>query len=58
VWGRQRHGGLDPLEEVLGALDEAGPGCAVLLAHEPDFADESAATGRFDLQLSGHSHGG
>jgi len=33
-------------------------GCAILLAHEPDFADVSAATGRFDLQLSGHSHGG
>jgi uncharacterized protein len=49
---------LDRLEEVLAALDQAGPGCAVLLAHEPDFADESAATRRFDLQLSGHSHGG
>lgn len=34
------------------------PGAAVLLAHEPDFADEYATTGRFDLQLSGHSHGG
>jgi hypothetical protein len=33
-------------------------GAAILLIHEPDFADESAATGRFDLQLSGHSHGG
>ncbi len=32
--------------------------CAILLAHEPDFADDSVATGRFDLQLSGHSHGG
>jgi uncharacterized protein len=31
---------------------------AILLAHEPDFADSSAATGKFDLQLSGHSHGG
>lgn len=31
---------------------------AILLAHEPDFADLSAATGKFDLQLSGHSHGG
>jgi predicted MPP superfamily phosphohydrolase len=30
----------------------------VLLAHEPDYADISAATGRFDLQLAGHSHGG
>ncbi len=33
-------------------------GAAILLAHEPDFADFSSATGRFDLQLSGHSHGG
>jgi predicted MPP superfamily phosphohydrolase len=33
-------------------------GAAILLAHEPDFAITSAATGRFDLQLSGHSHGG
>ncbi len=33
-------------------------GAAILLIHEPNFADESAATGRFDLQLSGHSHGG
>jgi predicted MPP superfamily phosphohydrolase len=30
---------------------------AVLLAHEPDFADE-AASSSIDLQLSGHSHGG
>lgn len=30
----------------------------ILLAHEPDFADISASTGRFSLQLSGHSHGG
>jgi predicted MPP superfamily phosphohydrolase len=33
-------------------------GAAILLAHEPDFATTSAATARFDLQLSGHSHGG
>jgi uncharacterized protein len=31
---------------------------AILLAHEPEFADISAPTGKFDLQLSGHSHGG
>lgn len=29
----------------------------VLLAHEPDFADDAAGAG-VDLQLSGHSHGG
>jgi predicted MPP superfamily phosphohydrolase len=33
-------------------------GAAILLAHEPDFADEYAQAKRFDLQLSGHSHGG
>jgi len=32
--------------------------CTILLAHEPDFADTSAQSGRFDLQISGHSHGG
>lgn len=44
------------LDAVLNKLPEKGP--AILLAHEPDFADVSAATGRFGLQLSGHSHGG
>jgi uncharacterized protein len=47
---------MDRLEQVLEALPEKG--AAILLAHEPDFADVSAATGRFDLQISGHSHGG
>jgi uncharacterized protein len=55
--------GVDDLKEGAPRLDRAleglsEEGAAVLLAHEPDFADESAATGRFDLQLSGHSHGG
>jgi predicted MPP superfamily phosphohydrolase len=31
---------------------------AILLAHEPDYADISSKTARFVLQLSGHSHGG
>jgi uncharacterized protein len=44
------------LDRVLDKLPSTG--AAVLLAHEPDFADDSAASGRFDLQLSGHSHGG
>jgi predicted MPP superfamily phosphohydrolase len=48
--------GMDRLDQVLEVLPENG--AAILLAHEPDFADVSAATGRFDLQLSGHSHGG
>ena len=47
--------GNSRLDLVLGQLPEEG--AAILLAHEPDFADVSAATGRFDLQLSGHSHG-
>lgn len=44
------------LPAVLAQLPATG--AAILLAHEPDFADEAAATGRFGLQLSGHSHGG
>lgn len=48
--------GRDRLGAVLAGLP--GEGAAVLLAHEPDFALSSATTGRFDLQLSGHSHGG
>ncbi len=48
--------GCDRLDLVLKSLPESG--AAILLAHEPDFADIAAAAGRFDLQLSGHSHGG
>ncbi|MBD0355378.1 MAG: metallophosphoesterase [Rubrobacteraceae bacterium] len=48
--------GESRLDLVLRDLPDSG--AAILLAHEPDFADVSAATGRFDLQLSGHSHGG
>jgi uncharacterized protein len=33
-------------------------GANILLAHEPDFGDIAAASNRFELQLSGHSHGG
>jgi uncharacterized protein len=33
-------------------------GTNILLAHEPDFVDTTAATHKFVLQLSGHSHGG
>jgi uncharacterized protein len=51
VWAQRNR-----LNEVLAALPTTG--AAILLAHEPDFADTSAVTGRFDLQLSGHSHGG
>jgi predicted MPP superfamily phosphohydrolase len=51
VWEHQ-----DRLDLVLDALPDTG--AAILLVHEPDFADVSAATGRFELQISGHSHGG
>jgi uncharacterized protein len=51
VWAKQ-----DDLAQVIAQLPTSGS--AVLLVHEPDFADTSAATGRFSLQLSGHSHGG
>ena len=44
------------LDDVYKLLPEAGG--AILLAHESDFADISSQKERFDLQLSGHSHGG
>ena len=50
-WERQ-----DRLDDVLAQLP--GDACSILLAHEPDYADISAASSRFDLQISGHSHGG
>jgi predicted MPP superfamily phosphohydrolase len=46
----------DRLDLVL--EDTPDEGAAILLAHEPDFADISVKSMRFDLQLSGHSHGG
>lgn len=50
------YNGHDRLDLVLEQIDAEG--AAILLAHEPDYADISAASGRFDLQISGHSHGG
>jgi len=44
------------LPRVIAALP--GDGAAILLSHVPDFADEAAASGRFGLQLSGHTHAG
>ena len=46
----------DNLDKVLGEIDETYP--TILLAHEPDFAKESSQTGKINLQISGHSHGG
>jgi hypothetical protein len=46
-------------QNLSGALDGIPPESAVvLLAHEPDYADEVAARRRVGLQLSGHTHGG
>lgn len=55
--------GIDSVREGNNRLDLVlkelpGEGAAILLAHEPDFADVAARTGRFDLQISGHAHGG
>jgi predicted MPP superfamily phosphohydrolase len=45
----------DPQRAAAGA--PAGIGARVLLAHQPRSATAAAAAG-FDLQLSGHTHGG
>ena len=45
------------LSKVLQKIPDPG-GAVVLLAHEPDYADISRRSGRIDLQISGHSHGG
>jgi hypothetical protein len=55
--------GVDDVLEGTPQLDQlvAGlppDGAAIFLVHEPDFADLTLKTGRFDLQLSGHTHGG
>lgn len=44
------------LDLLLPKIPDDAP--VILLAHAPDFADVAAATGRFALQLSGHTHGG
>ena len=44
------------LHDVIARLHDDH--AAILLAHEPDYADVSARTGKFDLQVSGHTHGG
>jgi hypothetical protein len=51
VWERQHD-----LQAALRDVPESGH--VILLAHEPDYADEVSQTGRVALQLSGHSHGG
>ncbi|MGB5634423.1 MAG: metallophosphoesterase [Waterburya sp.] len=44
------------LPQTIAQLPDNVP--AVLLVHEPDYIEKSAATHKFALQLSGHSHGG
>lgn len=51
VWERQ-----DDLPLALKGVPDQG--LAILLAHEPDFADEASNDRRVALQISGHSHGG
>lgn len=46
----------DNLDRVIAKMPKDIP--SILLAHEPDFAKESSQTNFFDLQISGHSHGG
>ena len=46
----------DNLDKVISKMPKGIP--SILLAHEPDFAKQSCQTGLFDLQISGHSHGG
>ena len=47
----------DDLHSVIDQIPDEN--CSViLLAHEPDFADISAKSGKFDMQISGHTHGG
>ncbi len=46
----------DDLDKVIPKLEKDAP--TILLAHEPDFAQQSFQTGKIDLQISGHSHGG
>lgn len=51
------HGGMAP---DLPAVIAAGRGgdAHILLAHQPKQAREAAGTGAFNLQISGHTHGG
>ena len=48
--------GKPDLKQVIRQLTDDSP--VILLVHEPDYVDISSKTGKFALQLSGHSHGG
>jgi len=58
IWLAGIDDALDGRPDLGAAIENLPSGeTVVLLAHEPDFADE-AALSPVDLQLSGHSHGG
>ena len=48
--------GKPDLDRVINQLPNNTP--AILLVHEPDYAEQAVQTHKFALQLSGHSHGG
>lgn len=48
--------GNDDIDKIEENLDYDSP--AIMLVHEPDFADTTCKLEPFFLQLSGHSHGG
>lgn len=48
--------GNDDIKKIEEQLDHIYP--AIMLVHEPDFADKTCKLEPFILQLSGHSHGG
>lgn len=55
--------GVDDVWEHVARLDDVmtvlpNEGAAVMLVHEPDYADTTAPLNRFDLEISGHTHGG
>ncbi len=55
--------GLDDVwvgaQQLATTVQQVPPtGAAIILVHEPDYADTVAQTGRFAWQLSGHTHGG
>lgn len=61
--GRLLVAGVDDLwsgePDIAAALANWQEGVpTILLAHEPDFADDFLRDGRIQLQLSGHTHGG
>ncbi len=47
----------DDLQSVIDKIPDENSS-VILLAHEPDFADISSKSGKFDMQISGHTHGG